>query len=783
MESQLGIGKGNKRLNSNSFDLQDRIDLARDQFTESVSVMIGNRHHTFLKNGMLGEILARTPVLIYDLPELVAHIDTAFVDTSGKMYFSAEFARLLLDEHEAGHDSLNFLFRHEAEHLRRLHLARMADLPPAIAGRAQDIRINIDITKTAAAAAIVAEKVERRTTSSGNVDISPQELAKAVQHYLNTIPKATAGGGCAMTYEAHVKYDGMSEEEIGALLMKDWKEPPPIPDREISFPHIMEGAAQEAENVAQAMAAEIQQPGSKGKKAIQAQNGDPIGSADLKKLAGELRRIGAAKANPAQVTDQAIEDGQGALGLLKGHRLLKILDLLHEGGVQAKAGTGVEHASANTGDAYLDILKPSDRVELAKGILNSILANGMQGPEAERKGPPAYTVKDLERMRRGKGSQDSQPSPGQKPGDKNEDKGDPNTIPSPNAIGAPDHVMSTEDLANLLAKAGVRQETMEKLGYNDLDKLPESAQACKDMIVGAINQASEDQMTVGNMSPGGHLLNYAKAQMLDFFKPVLTWEMVYKKVLETLGRGIRHDPMEPWAIYSVNAADMGFQRQSDVPYMGSMVPGKLQKPLFISLYDTSTSVNDGMLKRHISEGINMSRKVSRGNAPDVVHVCADTIARGEPVYITERNYKEVLKTGFNYGGRGGTNFQASIEAAFELVKPGRKGPDGKRLPYAGRTIEALVFFTDTGDSPPDPVRLLAKARECGMKKLPTTIFIAPKSTYSDHFKNAISSWARIVYYDHKAGMTKINVNEATAAQDLAMRAIDKESASVRRPRP
>lgn len=330
--------------------------------------------------------------------------------------------------------------------------------------------------------------------------------------------------------------------------------------------------------------------------------------------------------------------------------------------------------------------------------------------------------------------------------------------------------MDAEKLVQILQDAGVNGETLKKLGYDDLDKLKEETAASRDGVAAAINKASEDQMRLGSRYPGGHLLNYAKAQMLDFFKPVLSWEMTLKKLMESMGKGQRHDPMEPWTIYHVDAADMGFKNQRDVPFMGSMVPGRAQKPLFFGLHDTSGSVDDAMLKRFITEGINMSRRMSRGNAPDVAHIFVDTIARGEPLYITEKNYQQLLSSGISYGGRGGTNFQSGIENAFELVKPG-----AKRTPYSGRTIDALAYFTDTGDQAPDPVRLLAKARACGMKKLPTIIFIAPKACYNESFKKAIEGWASIVYFDATPNATakqKIDVDAAARAQDAKMKVVE-----------
>ena len=742
IEKALGIGRNNKRLNTDSHDLQERMEEARDEFLEVRSCYIGRERHDFMRNGLLGEILQRTPIFVYDLPELKRICQTAFVDMSGKMYIADTFARRLLDEHDRGLDSLNFIFRHEGDHLRRLHLARMLDFHPEVANIAQDIRINIDITK--------GEAAERYSVKFSR-EASSSELRDSAKEYLNELSVTAVSIGCAMNIEDYDKYDGQSEEAIAALLMKEWKDAPTLPTRKVSFTLIMEGAAQESDNVKSLLQT--------GATLAPTPPQYALTPAELSQLAKDLRHVGQAKANPKHVSDADLQSCLDRLAKLREHQGLLELDTQHARASMALAGKGSVHLSGKTGDAYLDALKPSERVDLALAALDNILH-----PKPGSKGDPngGIEMTDLERML-------------------GRDRGNATEIPSPNVYHEHDHVMDTKDLVDTLKAAGVSEESLEKLGYDDLDKLGEEIGHAKDGVAAAINKATEDQMKVGSRYPGGHLLNYAKAQMLDFFTPILTWEMTVKKLMEAMGKGQRYDPLEAWTIYHVDAADMGYSHQDDVPFMGSMVPGRQVKPLLGCLYDTSGSVDDAMLKRFVSEGINMSRKMSRGGAPDVIHVSADTVARGDPIVITEKNYKGVLSQGFSYGGRGGTNFQASIENFFELVKPGSKLKEMR-----GRQIEALVYFTDTGDSPPDPKRLLQKAYECGMKKLPTIIFVAPKETYEDGFRKAIEGWASIVYYDNplkNATRHHINLDKMACEQDSKMRGVEASGPSARRPGP
>jgi hypothetical protein len=622
----------------------------------------------------------------------------------------------------------------------------MLDMPPAIANIAQDIRINIDLLKS--------ESADRFYLASGR-DATPSELLASVKTYLNELATTSVSMGCAMNIEDYKKYDGLSEEAIGALLMKDWKDAPELPNREVSFEKIMEGAAEEAKSVK-----------------IMITSGVPLAPTpvpynlqpvELSGLEQDLISIGRAKANPAKIPDKMIRDAADLLVKLKEHQGLVERDIQHSRGSMAQAGKGTVHTSGKTGDAYLDALKPSERVDLAIQVLEQILQPQAQNGLPQKPQNGGMTIKDLERNRKGSG-QSKQKNQGAGQSQDAKASGDKDTVPSPNVYHDTDHVMSTSDLVDILQKAGLSQSSMEKLGYDDLDTIANETRATKDGVVNAINKASEDQMRLGNRMPGGHLLNYAKAQMIDFFKPVLTWEMSFKKIIDGAGRGSRHAPDEPWTIYHVDASDMGFKRQDEVPYMGSRMPGKEQKPLVFVPIDTSGSVDDAMLKRFVTESINMARKVSRGVAPDVVIVFADTVARGDPVFVNEKNYKEFLAKGINYGGRGGTSFQASLENIFELVKPGAKSG------YAKRKIDAIVYMTDTGDSVPDPKRLHKKAVECGMKDIPTTLFLAPKSCFNDYFNKGIKQWADIVWFDTAPGARQaIKMDEIASKQQSKTR--------------
>ncbi len=756
VEQALGISKGGKRLNAEHQHLQDQLEGYRDAFLELRSAFKGGVRHDYMREGLLGEIVSRTPILIYDLPELVSAVRTAFVDHSGKMFIAAPFFERLVLEQECGLDSLNFIFRHEADHLRRLHLSRMLDIDPEIANIAADARINIDIMKAACSQAWSDRHSDREP--------SQQELLTEIKEWLarHETAKSVIHSGIAMNFEDFQRFDNLSEEAIAAILLKDWKERPKIPNEKVPFEKIMEGAAQETDAIKASVIA-ASTLGGKDKS---------MTPAELSGLAQDLRAIGAAKANPKKISDKQIEDVANTLRKLRAHPAMAESDAVHSKHSQASAGTGVLHSSANTGSKYLDALRPTERVDLAIQILDQILRPQQDSPLGGRPQENGVTVTDLERSL-GRGKPNGAPQQGQdgagKPEPGNEHGGKPDKasqdgtgtedmVPAPTVSGGEhEHVKSTKDLVDLLNEAGVSSSTMEKLGYDDLIKVDEEVAATKTNMVSAINKATEDMMSLGSKYPGGHMVNYAKAQMLTFFKPVISWEMAYKKIIEAAGKGNRFDMSEPWTIYHVDAADMGFSHQRDVPYMGSTVPGKEERPLGFVLIDTSGSVNDGQLKRFVTEAINMPRRMSRSVAPEVVLVFADTIARGQPVFINEKNYKTFLEKGINYGGRGGTNLQAAIENVYEMVKPGSKSG------YAKRKIDFMVYFTDTYDASPSGKALLRKANACGIKHLPTTLFLAPQECHNDKFKRDVAPFAETIFFDTKS-LNKIDMKQQDRAQ-------------------
>lgn len=711
------------RLNLHAGDLQEDVARRVEEFNQMTSIYVGGQRHDIRANGMLSDIVASTPVLIYDLPELKMRVNTAFVDTTGRMYICDTFYRKLAQEQDEGKDSLFFLFRHEAEHLRRLHLQRMMDIDPDIANESQDIRINVDIITMAVGNAVAAKSKDGKVQYDRAFD-------DEVRAYIGNIGESLQGG-CGLTFEAYEKYRGWSEERIAADIMKSR---PPAPTQnekqtEISFTELMEGAAQDSDILSSLGAI----TGNSMPNTMPTQTGitaPDIAVATLSKtLSTELRAIGAAR---GKVNLQSLRDCMASLLGLMDTDEMTDRDLQHLN-LQKTPGTVVP--SVQTKDTYVNELSPRERLMLAAKLLNMILNPKSGASAGASKG--GLKVKDMDGML---GKSGGQPDPSQTP------QGDPSGSdgsPDANVQHGGDHVMTAKEMADILNRNGLH-ETAAKLGYDDLKQISQEQQAAKQSVVAAINQASEDMMRVGaSRMPGGHMVDYAVARLNDFYKPVLTLRMAMKEAIEGCGKTLRFEEEEPWQPFYVDHEDMGLSSSADIPYQGSYISGGTQKPVVITMIDSSGSVDDSMLKRFGSEAVNFAKESQGETAPEVFVVFADTVARGKPIFIDENNVDEYLSSGLGYGGRGGTSFQASIENVFEMFRPDSGGP------FEGRKLDALIYFTDSFDVVPNQSKLEAKAFDCGFNRLPTSLFLVPQSCYNEPFAKGTADWATTIFFNAK----------------------------------
>ena len=733
---RAGDALAKKKLNNFRPELQSRLNDWVKKYCERATYFLhGNGQRIdYPVHGMLAEIATRTPFRVYDLPELKLECDTAFVDTTSRFYISDTFFEILEREQMNGNDSLFFLFDHEMEHLRRMHTQRMLDFPHELANCAQDIRINCDIITT---------RVGNKLKISLNRVPTETEFISGVNDYYLKIGKTLRNGWAMNDVSEYHKWRGKSEEAIAAELLKTWKKPDPLNENtDISFPLLCEGVAQDLDAmIAISIAAKNTNP--------QLQNSAM--TVWFSRVAADARVIGAAN---GKVTPQQMIELHKDLCSVLASEEMSARNMEHEGIAAASLLNGKKGRSVNTGDEFIDTITPIERVSALKQIIEMIL----NPSSTASMGQGGIKVKDLDFPR-------SMPAPS--PAESNPQKGDGQPSASnhanPQIYHGDGHVMDAKKLADILKKAGAEDAAI-ALGYADLNKISREEDASQSNIFSSITQAAEDLNRMGGRYPGGHMVNYAIDKLNHFHDPKISWNFALKKAIAEIGNSSRYEHDEPWLQYFSSHTDQGLESESDVGYQGSYILGSRKRPLAIVLIDSSGSVSDAELKQFTSESVNMARESGDNeNAPEVIVVFADTVARGKPDYITPENYEEFLKNGIKSGGRTGTSFTASLISVFKMVSNEySEDINGESIHnhLQGRNIDLIAYFTDTGDDAPKLRVLEDAAYDFGMKKLPTILFLAPKTCMNDEFNRDIKDYADIVYFDKNELTVDVEAIEA-----------------------
>lgn len=555
---QMGNSLAKRKLNMNSGHLQERLQEWVGKFLERVTYFSPSNGERidYPRYGMLSELLAKTPCRVYDLPELKARCDTAFVDTTSRMYISDTFFLECEKEQLEGKNSLFFIFQHEMEHLRRMHFQRMLDFPHSIANEAQDIRINIDLIKLTVGDGIAATK--------GTIP-SRSELDSGVEAYYLTMGNVVRSGLAMQSIDQYRKWNGMSEESIATELMKEYTQPPKNGSKEVSFPHLCEGAAQDLD------AMEILS------KTLNKKN--PQLEAALKKTSLDTRAAGKAK---GKLTTQQLMDLYSDIDVAMATSEMTARGLQHDLLVSAAVGTGVSVKSVNSGDDFVDSITPIERLSSLKQIIEMILNPNQSASDDAENQADGMKIKDLELPRSNPKPSKSKAPSGDNPDGQSE---------GPSTYTGDEHVMTAEELADILHKSGLH-EAAKALGYDDLEKIREEEKASKVNVSGAINQAAEDVSRLGGVYRGGHMVDYAIAQLNDFYKPVMSWAMSMQKIIEGVGNSTRFDHDEPWSQYYSSPSDQGLDSIDDIGYLGSRVMGSTSRPLVVNIIDSSASVTD-----------------------------------------------------------------------------------------------------------------------------------------------------------------------------------------------
>jgi hypothetical protein len=742
----------NRKLNNNHAHLDEDMRLWQEEFCRIktyVDPTTGKRID-YPENGMLGYMMGSVPIMIYDLPELRARVDTAFVTPTRHMFISAHFAKRLIKSQLDGRDGLFFIFRHELEHLRRMHCNRMMNIDPETANIAQDARINIDCVQ-------IGSEVQLARHGGADYKTPDREsetfLSTVRQYYNNMCPAVAIG--VAQNYEGYKKWGNQAEEFIAEQMIKereakkDLPKPPP-PDSKLAA--LCNAVMQDYDS--------IRGIAEKNNKRREKENASDLQKGDISAKWPIAERNGAIELSNRLI--EVIDLLNPQLKILESEDLKRMTEkdvLIVLTAIYEVVETDEMHAhnenmeqlpiTALTGDLYVDQLKPLERSMLLVEVLRDLLKPRMGKGLCEN--GIIDTREANKTLNRGNGSPDDL---------LRETAGLDGVAPPANIYRGDEHSMSAEELAQILKQAGM-DTAVKQLGFDDLIKITAEENAARGSITNAINDAVEDEKKVGaNRIPGGHLVQYAVARMNDFFKPVLTLKMTIKQIMEdAVASTVRYDPDEAWIYSQMEPEDLGVASALDIPMNGTYVPGDTKRRTIPLLIDTSGSVSDAQLKRLVSEAINMARNTGGSSPPDIFITFADTIARGEPVFINESNYLEFLAKGIEYGGRGGTSFQASLENLYEMTRPGEL--------LHGKDIASIIYLTDTYDVLPDYGKLTARAEDCGMNRLPPHLFIAPIECFNPSFAEGVKDWADTIFFDPEVELT-IDLDEVEASRGNVM---------------
>lgn len=686
----LGMLGPRGKLNSDHPELQDALNDKVDWFCEYIS----RKSRSVPRFGMLSQLAARIPIYVYDLPYLARRVSTAFTDYN-RIYINARFmptlerdtevvteaVRKFIDgkggvSDDVVFDLLCFVIAHEVEHCRRKHDSRMLDLP--IANMAMDARINGDI--------LVTMCIE--ILKEGVVPI-PHDPLPLVSELMDVINGASLliPNFVGTSSEKIVRWFGVSEEQIGAEMMKE------MPDEEV--PEAKDQQTIDFNALCEAVLLDL---------------------AEIGGLATQPQFAALGNATRYAATEKLVQEIKRAKGQLPEDKKANLQNELSFVLMQPEVGACSEQRS--TGDAYIDGLTASNRVEMMLMLLEMVAKN-------EATPGDGVTVKNM----RDAGFN----------GEQNE------------------HEMSAEEFKDILDDQV--PGLAEKLGYDDIIAQNKMTGA---IVTQAVNQAAADAAAMGGNYPGEHMVDYAIKQRAKLYQPKITWITELKDLVMNSGSTYEKDPFTPTnaSISAMNCpSEFGYASIDDVVMEPSYVQMDRERSLILVIVDTSGSTNmviaEGKtaIQTFASETVNMAKESDETPfAPEVVMFPADTICRGEPIEINADNVDSYLNDGVEMGGDGGTNLTAAIQSVLTWFHPGGR--------YEGRKIDGIVFFTDSYDTPPKESAIKSYL---GDMDFPNILWVVPDVCHQDHFERSVSKYSRYVPFSSSGG-TSVDLRASAPQQ-------------------
>lgn len=293
------------------------------------------------------------------------------------------------------------------------------------------------------------------------------------------------------------------------------------------------------------------------------------------------------------------------------------------------------------------------------------------------------------------------------------------------------HLITLKDLIEALEDGGLYdvKDMLNLPDSNQVEEIGRVMEEAQHRQHEAIQKAVNDAAKCNGKYPGQHIVDSASDYLNNFGKARLSWKLAMRDVV--LGNGMKFKG--------------SFEHISDIANVKSvtkMLGNRLILPTYlphrseevvIVIVDTSGSVTDADLRTFYSECFELKTAAENGgdSASEVIIFCADTVARGEPLVVTENNVEELMAKGVQIEGRGGTDFGTSLRQVLnsDVMKE--------------KKVAAIVYFTDLLDNAPKP-------KDLGLDKfdtMPNIVFVVAQTTHSNYYEEwarKVESWARVV---------------------------------------
>ncbi len=285
-----------------------------------------------------------------------------------------------------------------------------------------------------------------------------------------------------------------------------------------------------------------------------------------------------------------------------------------------------------------------------------------------------------------------------------------------------EHALNLAENAQLLKELGLTQtlKNLEIPDEQEVEKIKEKEAQTRLDDLEDIEKSIRIEAQLGTAGKGGDLSSAAHEEAMKKAQGKLDWKMALQ---QTVGASLNYgySEEEPGSLYFIEPKDMGLNNEI---YIGTDLPMKSQGVVLV-LIDSSGSVSEEMMSSFLSEifGLIRSESSASSNASEVVMLFADEVIQGKPTIITENNVEEILEDKkIKIFGRGGTDIAGSLRAVKKIED------------FKEKKLEAIVYFTDLGDTPP---------RQSDTIEGVPLVFVCPPETYDENFARSVSKFAKV----------------------------------------